>query len=164
MNSEHETPVEPSSTPKTKISIRRIDGAKEKELLIALQKRILPGDEPDPVEHGFWWIAKTDTGLPVGFCALKPSSKWSDTMYLSRSGVLWAFRGQGFQKRFIRVRERFAKELGMNWLISDTYFNPPSSNSLIKCGFKLFQPTEPWGFKTALYWRKRISKPTSKES
>lgn len=149
---------------KPKFSIRRVDGKKEKELLNHLQKEILPDDVPDSVESGWWWIARTDTGLPIGFCGIKPSSKWSDTMYLCRAGVLPAFQGQGLQRRLIRVRERFAKELGMNWIITDTYFNPPSSNSLIKCGFKLFLPSEPWGYKTAQYWRKRISDPAIKDS
>jgi hypothetical protein len=27
---------------------------------------------------------------------------------------------------------------------------------LIACGFKLFQPTKPWGFKNALYWRRKL--------
>ena len=49
-----------------------------------------------------------------------------------------------------------AKRLGMNWLITDTTDNPPSANSLIACGFKLFEPSKPWANKQSLYWRKRI--------
>ncbi len=149
-----------SPDPKLKVQVRRVDGEKEKELLRALQKEILPEDTPDYTGSGWWWVARTDSGLPIGFCGIKPSIKWSDTMYLCRAGVLDAFQGKGLQKRLIRVRERFAKELGMNWLITDTYHNPASSNSLISCGFKLFIPSDPWAAKGALHWRKRISKET----
>jgi hypothetical protein len=46
--------------------------------------------------------------------------------------------------------------LGWNWLISDTYKNPPSANSLISCGYRTFAPSRPWGFDGAIYWRKKI--------
>jgi hypothetical protein len=49
-----------------------------------------------------------------------------------------------------------AKALGMNWVITDTNENPASANNLIATGFKMFEPSEPWGFKTALYWKYRI--------
>ena len=49
-----------------------------------------------------------------------------------------------------------ARRLGWNWLITDTYDNPASSNSLISCGFKLYDPNVPWGTKGALYWRKKL--------
>jgi hypothetical protein len=62
----------------------------------------------------------------------------------------------GLQKRLIRVRERMARELGWAWLITDTFQNPPSANSLISCGFKNFAPTKPWGFAGANYWRKKL--------
>jgi hypothetical protein len=46
--------------------------------------------------------------------------------------------------------------LGWNWLITDTTDNFPSANSLISCGYKLFEPTIPWGGKLTLYWRKHL--------
>jgi hypothetical protein len=41
-------------------------------------------------------------------------------------------------------------------LITDTYLNPASSNSLISCGFRLFEPSNPWGARGTLYWRKKL--------
>jgi len=49
-----------------------------------------------------------------------------------------------------------AKEKGMNWLVTDTNDNPASGNSLIACGFKLFEPTVPWAAKGAIYWRMKL--------
>jgi len=44
----------------------------------------------------------------------------------------------------------------MNWVITDTNENPASANNLIATGFKMFEPSEPWSFKTALYWKYKI--------
>jgi GNAT superfamily N-acetyltransferase len=125
-------------------------------LLQYLQLQILPHDIPQDVHVGYWWVAY-DKDLPVAFALLMPSVQWSDTGYLSRSGVLSSYRGKGLQKRLVRVRERKAKKLGWKWLISDTNLNPPSSNNLITCGYRIFQPSSPWGFETAIYWRKALS-------
>lgn len=148
---------------KPKFSIRRVDGLKESQLLKDLQKTILPYDREETTNTGWWWIARTADGFPAAFCGMKRSSKWSDTVYLCRAGVLRDFRGHGLQARLIRVRALKAKELGMNWLVSDTYDNPASSNSLINCGFKLYDPSSPWGAKGTLYWRKRLHQPTKCE-
>jgi GNAT superfamily N-acetyltransferase len=65
-------------------------------------------------------------------------------------------RGQGVQKRLIRARIRQARALGWNWLITDTYLNPASANSLIATGFKMYEPSQPWGAKQTLYWRLKL--------
>jgi GNAT superfamily N-acetyltransferase len=82
--------------------------------------------------------------------------RWIDTGYLCRAGVLSGYRGHGIQKKLIRARIRQAKALGWNWLVTDTYLNPASSNSLIATGFKLFEPSKPWGATQTLYWRKKL--------
>lgn len=139
------------------ISVRLVDATDPKiaALLTWLQLSTLTGDEPYDVSDGFWWIAY-DGSLPVGFAGIVRSHQWSDTGYMCRSGVLRSHRGKGLQKRLIRVREAKAKRMGWRWLISDTYRNPPSANSLISCGFRTFTPSRPWGFDSAIYWRKRL--------
>ena len=77
-------------------------------------------------------------------------------MYMCRAGVVKAHRGQGLQKRLIRQRVKLSKALGMNWVVTDTNYNTPSANNLIATGFTLFEPRDPWGFETALYWKYRI--------
>lgn len=125
-------------------------------LLTFLQLSTLGGDDPYDVSEGHWWIAY-EGELPIGFAGVVQSVRWSDTGYMCRSGVLRAHRGKGVQKRLIRVREMKAKRLGWNWLISDTFNNPPSANSLISCGYRTFTPSRPWGFEGAIYWRKKIT-------
>jgi len=105
------------------------------------------------------WLAKDGAGKLVGYASLKIVDGGS-TAFLSKAGVLWSARGQGLQKRFIRVRERRAKELGINNVITYTdNTNLPSINSLISCGYKMYQPARDWGLpfgKTGLYWKKKI--------
>ena len=126
------------------------------QLLAWLQKVCLPADKIYSVAKGNWYVIYTQDGEAVGFGGIVPSSRWADTMYLCRSGVTRAHQGQGLQKRLIRERIKVAKSLGMNWVITDTNENPASANDLIAMGFKMFEPSEPWGFKTALYWKYRI--------
>ena len=126
-----------------------------RSLLLYLQKKCLPHDEPYDTDFGWWWIIY-EKDKPVGFAGLVRSANWLDTGYLCRSGVLPAYRGMGLQKRLISVRVRKAKQLGYNWLISDTNDNPPSSNSLISQGFKLYDPSNAYGDFKTLYWRKKL--------
>ena len=126
------------------------------QLLALLQKACLPHDKIYPIAQGYWYVAYTQNGEAAGFAGVVSSSRWSDTMYLCRAGVVRAHRGRGLQKRFIKARVRKAKTLGMNWVITDTNENPASANSLIAMGFKMFEPSKPWGLKTALYWKYRI--------
>lgn len=126
-------------------------------VLLYLQKKCLPSDVPYDTTSGHWWIAYTETDIPVGFAGLTRSKNWYDCGYLCRAGVLEAYTGHGLQRKLIAVRERKARSLNWNWLITDTTANPASSNSLINAGFKLYEPSMPWGYKNSLYWRKNIS-------
>lgn len=121
-----------------------------------LQLECLPEDDPIMPVNGSWWWLGRNNKKPVCFATLKESSQWLDTVYLARSGVLPQCRGNGLQKKTISIRERFAKRLGYNWVVTDTTDNIPSSNSLISKGYKLFEPSNPWAHDNSLYWRKRI--------
>lgn len=134
----------------------RVDGAKHARVLRQLQRAALPYDEPMSTEEGSWWVTRVND-TPVAFAGSKRSSRWSDTTYLCRAGVIPLFRGLGIQKTLIRVREAAARKAGRAWLITDTLDNPASANNLIACGFRLYDPHVPWGAKGTLYWRKRIT-------
>lgn len=125
------------------------------KLLRALQKTCLPYDAPYLQKNAWYWVGYLDK-TPVAFCILAPSLRWADCVYLARAGVVFAFRGRGLQKRMILIRERLARKQGYKWAVTDTAENPASANSLISRGYKLYEPKDPWGLSTAIYWRKRL--------
>lgn len=135
-----------------KFRIVEVDGAAEARLLYRLHRDALPFDAPISTREGWWWIAY-EGDKPVGFAGMYPSTQWADCGYLCRAGVIESARGHGLQKRLIRARIRKARAMGMCWAITDTYENPESGNSLIRCGFRLYQPTRPWGAEGVNYWR-----------
>tara|TARA_B100001094_G_C17536787_1_gene487233 strand:+ start:115 stop:543 length:429 start_codon:yes stop_codon:yes gene_type:complete len=141
------------------IEIKKVKiDTKIKIQLINMQKVCLPEDKPirPTKEKANWWWVGRELEQPVCFASLKQSSQWCDTVYLARSGVLPKWRGQGLQKKMITIREKFARKLGYNWVITDTTDNLPSSNSLISKGYKMFYPSNPWGYSNSLYWRKEL--------
>lgn len=125
------------------------------KIMRALQKTCLPYDSVFMEKKAWFWVGYYN-GTPVAFCALAPSIRWSDCVYLARAGVVPEFRGQGLQKRMIELRERWARKQSYKWAVTDTTDNPASSNSLIARGYKLYEPTVTWGPSGALYWRKRL--------
>ena len=127
-------------------------------MLRVLQLACLPQDDPIFPEDGWWWLGyNLINDQPVAFGILEPSQQWLDTAYLSRAGVLPAWRGKGLQRRLITLRERVARNKGFTWMISDTTDNIPSSNNLIKCGYRLIEPSAPWANTDSLYWTKKLS-------
>lgn len=112
-------------------------------------------DNPYVPTAGAWWIAFAGKE-EAGFAGISPASQFPNGGYLCRAGVLPKFRGSGLQARLIRARINYARTQEWSVVVTDTYQNPPSSNSLINCGFKLFAPPTPWSFTHALYWRKHL--------
>ena len=128
---------------------------KNKKLFASLQKTCLPYDSVYTETKAWYWVGYFNK-TPIAFCVLAPSLQWSDCVYLARAGVVKEFRGRGLQKRMISIRERWARKQGYKWIVSDTTENPASANSLIGRGYKIYEPSNPWGFKHSLYWRKRL--------
>jgi GNAT superfamily N-acetyltransferase len=128
---------------------------KNLKLIKTLQKTCLPYDSPYLNRKAWYWIGYWRS-TPVAFCVLAPSIRWADCVYLARAGVVPEFQGRGLQKRMITIREKWARKHGYKWAITDTSENPPSANSLISRGYRLYEPTVPWGLSRAIYWRKKL--------
>lgn len=125
--------------------------------VVKLHKKCFPADDVLEPTHGYWWVVKLDKTL-VGFAAMRLSTRWCDTGYLWRAGVHPLHRGRGLQRRLILVRERLARKLGWNYLISDTNANPQSANNLIRAGYTMYDPTWPYGQDSTCYWKKQLRK------
>jgi GNAT superfamily N-acetyltransferase len=136
--------------------IRRVDGSEEADVIQELHNGCFEGSAPPPeTDAGHWWLAY-DGFDPVAFAQLTTSKQWDGCGYLARSGVRSDHRGRGLQLRLIRAREARARELGWQWIVTDTNNNIASANTLIRAGYRLYQPRRPWSFSTALYWRKEL--------
>lgn len=135
--------------------IKRVNlNQKSQEDLEWLDRLSFPADTPYPKSGAEWWIAYDDSTC-VGFAGLK--NVGHETAFLCRVGVIKAYRGQGIQKKLIRVRESWAKRKGFRYII--TYVaahNLKSANSLIACGYRLYNPQSPYGIEGALYFRKEL--------
>jgi GNAT superfamily N-acetyltransferase len=128
------------------------------DLIVELDAKCFPEDWRVKPEGVYWWLDE-EKGKPVGFAGLKVcGADYNRGMgYLSRAGVVAGYRGQGRQRRLIHARVRYARRLGLKEVV--TYVVPsnlPSANSLIGAGFKLYGPSERWGGKAALYFRRVV--------
>jgi GNAT superfamily N-acetyltransferase len=137
--------------------VTRLDVSDQRALALLrrLHEICLPHDELPDFTRGEWWIAAR-SGEAVAFAGMVPSAQWLETAYLVRAGVVPDHRGQGLQKRLIRVRLARARAHGWRWAITYTWNNPPSANALIACGFKSYQPRDPWASETVNYWRREL--------
>jgi GNAT superfamily N-acetyltransferase len=141
------------------VRVRPVDGSDIEiaEQIHAMHMACFSYDiEQRSLDHGHWWVGYEDDE-PVCFAGLWPSKIWPDKAgYLVRAAVMPEWRGIGLQRRLVRVRERKARSLRMSFLVSDTCDNPPSSNNLISCGFRMFEPPKRWAVDGSCYWRKDI--------
>jgi GNAT superfamily N-acetyltransferase len=142
--------------------IKRVDGEDDEiaELIHEIHFECFGDGAPrvDPL-CGWWWLAFACDGARAvaGFCWLKPTEAAPTTIaYLARAGVLLPHRGQGLQRRMVRVREGLARRAGFRTVVTDTTDNPASSNSLIACGYRIYRPPEPWAFNHSIYWYKDL--------
>lgn len=126
------------------------------EALRALHTLTFPGDTHEDYSAGWWWIV-FDGWDPVAFAGMRQAHSEKDAIYFSRCGVLTSHRGRGIQKKLLARRIALSKRLGVQACISTTIvMNTPSSNNLIRAGFRLYDPSAPWGHNETLYWRKEF--------
>lgn len=146
------------------VVVKRINPFAFRAELNKLQKKSFTKDTPlIPIDEGWWWAA-FDGALLVGFACARPGVNYQKTVYLSRTGVLKSHKGQGIQDKFIKARIAFAKKAGYDFLVTDTYHNPPSANNLIDHGFKTFEPKHVRLHPETLTWYKDLKNKRTKTS
>jgi hypothetical protein len=138
--------------------IREVDGEDEEvvDMLADLHRLTFFDSAPIPkFDQGRWWLAWHKL-VPVGFAGVVPSTRAENAGYFSRVGVLGSHRGNSLQLRLMRAIEARARDIGWNWVVSDTTDNVASANNLIRAGYRLYQPKHPWAWPHTLYWRKPL--------
>lgn len=90
-----------------------------------------------------WWVAIED-GKFAGFAGVVPNYAPDNAMFIGPCGILPEFRGRGLQRKFMRVRERYAAAKGCSRLVGaierDNTF---SGNNFIRSGFVLDPDPQP---------------------
>ena len=133
--------------------IRKVDPVQYAGVIHGMHRECFPGIVL-PQLHGDWWLAQEGDVLK-GFAGLWPSVRVEGAGYLCRAGVMPGARGQGLQRRLIRVREKAARRKGWVALFSDTDpRNAHSQANLIACGYRPFRPSELWSGDDWVYWRR----------
>ena len=142
------------------IRIREVDLGVSRETLERLDAAIFPDGPPVDLEGRRWWIAYTGAGEPVAFGGLRAIG---GALYLSRAGVLSAWRRLGLHSRLIRVRLRAARKLAagrpMGVYTYTAIGNVASANALERCGFRYWRARAPWwddGDDGFVYWRRFV--------
>jgi len=135
------------------ISIREV---KNLDPIILLNELIFPEDELDVGHNTFHWLARNKhNNEPIGFCSV--SDFGEGILFLSRAGLLPEYRGRNIQRRFIRVREKFAMRNGYQKIITYTLKNNYNSiSSLIKSDYHIYTPAYEYVGKEFTYFIKDL--------
>lgn len=128
------------------------------DIVQKLHEEIFPGDEWYDSSGSVLWLA-LDRTRPIGFCCGVDcrinSGNWE--FFLSRAGVLPAYRGQGLQKRMIRIRENCAKRLELPTCVTYcVHGNWASLTNLIVCGYRVYEPASNWAGTGCIYLQKTL--------
>jgi len=103
----------------------------------------------------FWLIYEGKS--IAGYCANRYYTN-PFVCFMSGCGILPDYRGNGLQKRAIRVREQAAKKLGYNRIVTYTLKdNIWSANNFIRSGYKLYIPKYFYGSPNSLYFYKEFN-------
>ena len=110
-----------------------------------------------PYEKVTWFLLTVDDKI-AGFAGIYGFTENGEQLgCLERSGLLKPYRGKGLQSAMIDVRLKEARRQGWSEVFTYTNrHNYPSSNNLVKAGFRLYDPYHKYGLKDALYWYKKV--------
>ena len=136
--------------------MRKVVETRDLKLIHAADRLCFPHDPAcSYLGAAKWWIAKID-GSTAGYIGAVYNMS-TGQVYNCRTGVLPWCRGQGLQKVLTRRVVRWAKSIHASAVVTDTVIeNIASNNSLIACGFRMYEPEVPWTVPGGIYWRRKI--------
>lgn len=122
------------------------------ERVAALHAALLPEASAPGPDSACWLV--WDGGRAVGYAAASYLAS-EQGIYLTQAGVLSCARGHGLQQRLIAAREKWGRKIGATISLTYTWDNPPSANNLIRQGYLMYDPANPWAG-TVQYWYKKL--------
>lgn len=101
-----------------------------------------------------WWVI-IDKKEIIAYCghSFIQFSTLNHYIYFNRAWVRKDYRGKGIQKRLIKIRMKSAKKITHVILTYTMIDNYASINSLISCGFKIYEPEYKYISGNVLYFR-----------
>ncbi len=133
------------------IRITQLDDLEDARELhaLAFPEDLWPGDD-----HTYWVARDGKTLLGMASAVHRPDEKY---VYLSRCAVVQSAQGRGVGRRLIRARVKWAVAEGAAEAITYVSLkNYPSLLNLLKCGFQLYEPDEPYVGQNWHYLRKSL--------
>lgn len=140
--------------------LRRVDVSDHlvQALIATMHEDCFPGDARYTPKVGHWWLALHGT-TEAAFLGVVPAVQPGTVGdgYLERVGVLPKFQGHRLQAQLtLRALAYLRRHSTWPTIVSDCRaYNVASANSFIRCGFKTFTPSHPWGFADAIYWYRK---------
>jgi L-amino acid N-acyltransferase YncA len=107
---------------------------------------------------GYWWMVVDANDNHVAFAGMVPFQPFARVGFFKRCYVLPDHVGHGLQLRLMCARELKARQLGFIQLISECLeSNAASITNHRRAGFETFDPEQPWGTRSTVYWTKTLS-------
>ena len=120
--------------------------------LQVLDARVFYGCGNEFKENRDWWVRVAGNRI-VAYCGCLYSE---GVCIFVRAWVHADYRGQGMQRKMIRLRVKAARRdcsVAITYTTSDNY---PSANNLIREGFLLYQPAYMYAGDRMLYFKKVV--------
>jgi GNAT superfamily N-acetyltransferase len=127
------------------------------DIIGEMHRKIFTTDELPKLHNTIHWLV-FDNKKPIGFAILRELEGVNKgCFFLSRAGVLKAYRKQGLHRRLIRVRERYVARVGGGTILTYVALdNPASFCNLIRCGYRVYEPEYKYVGSDFLYFQKTI--------
>ena len=114
-----------------------------------LDKSVFYGCGNEFKENRDWWVI-VDRNKIVAYCG--SAYAYGGVCLFVRAWVHEPYRGKGIQKRMIkcRVKAAYGCKVIVTYTLRDNY---PSMNSLVSCGFRMFEPEYAYAGRQQMYFR-----------
>src|ERR1700743_849305 len=139
--------------------IREVHGPEYTDTLRFLNAQapeVFPTLQQESIRKGFWWVAFDEHKSAVGFAGMVAMHPFTSCWYLKRCYVVERARGQGLQRKFLKLREIRAAELGIRQLVVECPAGSKSEENLVKAEYERVDPEQKWGPEGSAYFSKRI--------
>jgi GNAT superfamily N-acetyltransferase len=122
------------------------------EELKELDYKVFNGCNDEFKSNRDWWVM-TSGNVIIGYCGCAFTE---GLCIFVRAWVHKDYRGQGLQKKMIRLRIKSAYDchIAITYTTTD---NCPSANNLISQGFKFYTPEYAYGGREMLYFQKELA-------